>query len=108
MLIFKVYVAHSGDARMIEDINMFDVVDLSKLNETAGYHSGSKAYEFTNSKIDLVAFKNVSTQFAKDAFLVKQFTVKAYLLPAPGSNGGTIVFFSRGKQRGAAFNVVYE
>ncbi len=94
---------------MVEDIKLFDVVDLSGVNETTGYHSDSKAYEFTDKKIDLVAFANVSSQFAREAFLINQFTVKAYFLPAVGSSGGTIVFFSRGPQKkGAAFNVVVE
>jgi hypothetical protein len=95
---------------VVEDIKLFDVVDLSGVNETTGYpHSDSKAYEFTDKKINLVAFANVSSQFAREAFLINQFTVKAYFLPAVGSSGGTIVFFSRGpKKKGAAFNVVVE
>ncbi|CAB4038606.1 Hypothetical predicted protein, partial [Paramuricea clavata] len=95
-------------ARLVEDIKLFDVVDLSGVNETTGYHSNSKAYEFTATVGALVAFANVSTQFAKETFLVNEFTVKAYLLPAAGSKGGTIVFFSRGTRKGAAFNVAYE
>ncbi|CAB4004597.1 Hypothetical predicted protein [Paramuricea clavata] len=98
----------TGDARLVEDIKLFDVVDLSGVNETTGYHSNSKAYEFTATVGPLIAFANVSTQFAKDAFLINKFTVKAYLLPAAGSKGGTIVFFSRGTKKGAAFNVAYE
>jgi hypothetical protein len=104
----KILIVCLGDARLVEDIRLFDVVDLSGVSETAGYHSNSKAYEFTATTGALVAFENVSTQFAKDAFLVNKFTVKAYLLPAVGSKGGTIVFFSRGTKKGAAFNVVYE
>ena len=105
----KFFVAFLGDAKVVEDIKLFDVVNLiGVVNETKGYHSNSKAYEFTNTTGDLVAGANVSTQFAKEADLVKKFTVKAYLLPAVGSSGGTIVFFSLGKQSGAAFNVEFK
>lgn len=92
---------------MVEDIKLFDVVDLSGVNETKGFHEGSKAYEFTKNTGDLVAFQNVSTLFAKEAFLVNQFAVKAYLLAA--DNSGTIIFLSQSKEKkaAAAFNLVF-
>lgn len=95
---------------MIEDIKLFDVIDLAKggVTETTGFHKNSKAYEFTDKTGALIANSTVSAMFAKEAFLVNQFTVKAYLKTATGSTGGTIVFFSRGKKSGAAFNVVFE
>lgn len=100
-----------GDAKMIEDIKLFDVVDLATdgVTETSGFHNNSKAYEFTEKAGALVANSNVSAMFAKEAFLLNEFTVKAYLKAASGSDGGTIVFFSDGKKRAAAaFNVVFK
>ena len=88
---------------------LFDVVNISNVPETQGYSNKSKAYEFlkTDTTSDLIALANVSTLFAKNVYLIKEFTVKAYFLAAAGSPGGTIVFFSRSpKKSGSGFSLV--
>ena len=95
---------------MVEDIKLFDVVNISNVPETRGYSNKSKAYEFLKSDTtsDLIALANVSTLFAKEVHLIKEFTVKAYFLAAAGSEGGgTIVFFSRSpKKSDTGFSLV--
>ena len=100
-----------GDAQLVQDIKMFDVVKSisNTVNETDGFLPNSVAYQFTDNTGDLIVPTNISTMFARQAFSVNQFTVKAYLLRANNSDGGTIIFLSRDKDKGgAAFNIVFK
>ena len=94
---------------MVQDIKLADVVNISSVPETQGYHNKTKAYDFleTDKTSDLVASENVSAQFAKEVDLIKQFTVKAYFL-ATTQRRGTIVFFSPGPKKGSPFSIVVE
>ncbi|XP_028397915.1 uncharacterized protein LOC114521617 [Dendronephthya gigantea] len=95
-----------GDARVVEDIKLFDEIDLSALTEAPGSHSNSKAYVFTKTTGDLIAPANISYAFARESFLIKQFSVKTYLQVAKDSDGGTIVFLSN-RQGDEAFSLEF-
>ena len=92
---------------MVKDIKLADVVNISSVPKTQGYHIKTKAYDFleTDKTSDLVASENVSALFVKEVDLIKQFTVKAYFL-ATTLRGGTIVFFSPGPKKGGLFSIV--